>query len=151
MTFSDAWLADVLARPGYGVVGAPTPPVAITLPALLTATPERSPYWPYRSKTELLYATLLDQWQQAGMILRWRYEALRLTLAPRTTLTVDFLVTMPEASPDPRLHLHEIKAEYIREKGLIKLKQAAALYPEFRFVLAQRKDQHWFWKDIPAA
>ena len=124
-------------------------------PALVSAVPSspspRRPWWPYRSKTEWRYAEVLERWQQTGQILRWRYEALRLALAPQTTLTVDFLVTPVLNAVDQRLRFDEVKgATWFREDGWQKLKIAAALYPEFRFVRVQWKDNAWQYLEVPS-
>jgi hypothetical protein len=124
---------------------------------ILQETRRNSPYWPYRSRTEQEYAALLAMWQRDEIVQRWRYEAIRLTLAPRTTITLDWYVVMASAR-DTRIQLHETKGAWFREDGWQKLKQAAALYPEFRIFLVQKVkgqqvgwQQQWTWKEIPAA
>src|SRR5262249_52520698 len=89
---------------------------------------------PYRSKLEAHYAALLTMQQRAGEVVRWRYEAIRLTLAPRTTLTVDFVLTLP----DGRIVFDETKG-FRRDDAMAKLKIAAALYPEWTFRLVTRE------------
>lgn len=107
----------------------------------------QSPYAPYRSRTEQRYAALLDVWQREGQVRKWRYEAMRLTLATlKTTLTIDFWLTRP----DGRIELHEVKG-FAREDAMVKLKVAAVLYPEWRIILVRWQKQAWTWKDIPCA
>jgi hypothetical protein len=137
-----AWL---MKRGGARIVGH-LPEDAPHVPALGGAPQDRRPWWPYKSRTEQRYALLLEQWQHEGLIVRWRYEAVRLLLAPATTLTVDFCLTMP----DGRWQFHEVKGAYVREDGWIKLKQAAALWPEWRFALAQWKQEAWHWREVPS-
>jgi hypothetical protein len=133
--------------------GTPTLPPVLALPPVLVEARRQSRFWPYRSRTEQRYALLLGQWQETGQVLRWRYEAMRLRLAPRTTLTVDFWLTMPPALADPRMQLHEVKGGFDvrQEESLVKLKQAAALYPEYRFFKVHYGDQQWHWREVPAA
>lgn len=124
-------------------------PGDVTLPGVLLADSPPRPR--YRSQTEHRYAILLEQWQHDGQIHRWRYEALRLHLAPSLTFTADFVVTLPQGSGDGRLQLHEVKARWGREDGWIKLKMAAAAWPEFRFILAREVDRQWCWREVPVA
>jgi hypothetical protein len=106
------------------------------------------PYAPYRSRTEQRYAGTLAIWQRSGLIQRWRYEALRLTLAPRTTLTVDFYLLLASGTQV----LDEVKGSWAREDAIVKLKTAAALYPEYRFRLVRwdATSQRWTHREIPA-
>jgi hypothetical protein len=156
-SLDEAWLERVLTQPGYHVVTprhvAEYPKYQAPIPAVLSKPPQlrQRAYAPYRSKTEYLYSRILDTWQTQGQLVRWRYEAVRLALAPHTTLTVDFCLTMPPESEDSRQQLHEVKPAWYREDGWIKLKQAAALWPEYRFFLAQYTKQQWHWKEIPCA
>ena len=146
MTFTEAWLSAVVAKPGYAVVGAPPAQTAPGVPALLRTPPARPAYWPYRSHLEQDYATLLERWHSQGLIRQWQYESHRLTLAPKTTLTVDFYLWMADGSAQ----LHEIKGNWYREDGWQKLKQAAARFPGYRFFRVQRTDAAWVWQEVPA-
>lgn len=158
MAFSDAWLTEVLAKPGYTVVGDAPRRQAFSLPAALVETADHPPYWPYRSQLEYDYAEVLTTWQTQGLIRQWQYESHRLTLAPKTTLTVDFYLWMADGSHQ----LHDTKGHtlYTRTKqqkvvntedGWQKLKQAAAKFPGYRFFRVQRTDQQWQWQEVPAA
>jgi hypothetical protein len=64
----------------------------------------------------------------AGEIVRYRYEAIRLKLAPNTHITVDFVVTFED-----HIEMHEVKGVW-QDDARAKLKIAAGLYPEFEFV-----------------
>jgi hypothetical protein len=64
----------------------------------------------------------------AGEIVRYRYEAIRLKLAPNTHITVDFVVTLED-----RIEMHEVKGVW-EDDARAKLKIAAGLYPEFDFI-----------------
>jgi hypothetical protein len=101
---------------------------------------------PYRSKLEAAYASYLHTLMLAGDILTYKYEFIRLTLAPHTTITVDWFVLLP----DQRIELHETKGKWFREDGWVKLKVAASLCPMWRFVLVQRKRGAWEQKELPS-
>ena len=154
------WCAQLAARAGI-TLGAPTPSHnAIGVKAAprtrgiiapqhgMPGRPEVTKTDRFRSDTERKYAALLEQWQREGEVRQWYYEPIRLYLAPKTTLTVDFLVIWDIRPRD--LELHEVKPKWYREDGWQKLKIAAALYPCFRFLLAQWKDRKWTWQTIPA-
>ena len=101
----------------------------------------------YRSDAERRYAVLLDQWQREEDIARWWYEPMKLWLAPKTTITIDFLIRRYGGEP---LELHEVKSVWYREDGLVKLKIAAAMYPCYRVILANWADHQWHWTTMPA-
>jgi hypothetical protein len=114
----------------------------------------------YKSKTERCFAQLLDVWKHEGSVRQWWYEPMKgLYLAPGTSYTPDFLIEPSTTTPPDRLRpyldhayrqiLIETKGAYIRDKDWLKAKQAAALYPCWRFVRAQWKHQEWHWKLIP--
>ena len=87
---------------------------------------------PYRSKLEARYAEQLDADRLGGLVAKWSYESLKLRLAVRTFYTPDFFVVTVER----RIELHEVKATWAaehQEDARVKLKVAAALFPEFRF------------------
>ena len=104
-----------------------------TLPSTFPVTPTPTPS--HRSKTETRYAQYLSTRREITAVY---YEAVRLTLAPRTTLLLDFLVVYPD-----HVELHEVKSGYIREDAAVKLKLAASLYPFFRFICAQYLKGAW--------
>jgi len=62
-----------------------------------------------------------------------------LKLAHRCTYTADFSFW----SLDGRLALFETKGKFIREDGWIKLKMAARLFPQVKFVLVKRSVTGW--------
>lgn len=111
-----------------------------------TTTLTQRPYAPYRSRTEQRYAQdVLAVWAHDGAIVRWRYEAVRLQLAPQTTLTPDFLLTLP----DGRMQFHEVKG-FAREDAMVKLKIAARLWPEYLFYLVRWHRGSWLRTLIPS-
>lgn len=78
-------------------------------------------------------AEVLKPAMQSGDIVWYAYEALKLKLAPKTHLTVDFFV-MTKAGD---LEAHETKG-FMREDANVKLKVAAEKFP-FRFLLIKQR------------
>ena len=163
IAFDEQWLAILLARGDCRLVpdSSTAPPVAPATrrpvldvgpaAALEMASPlpsQDAPRDRYRSKTERRYAALLDGERRAGRVGQWYYEPCKgLYLAPKLSYTPDFLVMYCDGRS---YEFHEVKGAYIREKDWNKAKMAAALYPVFRFVLAQWTEGAWHWKTIPA-
>ena len=100
------------------------------------------------SKTERAYSQWLQLRVEKREIVGFRFEALRLELAPRTTYTPDFMVTV---TLDPLwIELHEVKGSWKaphQEDARVKLKVAATMFPEFKFMAAvsipQKKGGGW--------
>lgn len=87
------------------------------------------------NKTEARYADLLEAKRQAGEIASWRYEAVQLRLADRTTYTPDFWVV----TADGTVQCHEVKGSWSaphQEDARVKLKMAAEVWRELQFVAA---------------
>lgn len=84
------------------------------------------------NKTEAAYAEYLAQLQCDGEIVWHRFESVKLKLAEKTHLTVDFFVMTKSGE----LEAHEVKG-YWEEDARVKVKVAAAMYP-FRFLAVQR-------------
>ncbi|HHA2690824.1 TPA: hypothetical protein ACOEPG_002803 [Stenotrophomonas maltophilia] len=84
------------------------------------------------NKTEEAYAAHLALQMAAGEIAWFRFESVKLKLAEKTHLTIDFFVMT--AAGD--LEAHEVKG-FWEEDARIKVKVAAAMYP-FRFLAVQR-------------
>lgn len=89
------------------------------------------------NKTEEAYSGLLQAKFLGGEINGWRFEAYKLRLAPNTHYTPDFVVQLPDGT----IEIHEVKAcksngDFLCEDDArVKIKVAAEMYPEFRFVL----------------
>lgn len=95
------------------------------------------------NKLEAAYAQHLDLLAQAGEVLWYRYEAIKLRLADATFLTVDFAVMLA----DGQLEMHECKG-FMRDDAAVKLKVAANAYP-FAFKLVRKaKGGTWDIKQI---
>ncbi len=84
------------------------------------------------NKTEEAYAAHLTLQMVAGEIAWFRFESVKLKLAEKTHLTIDFFVMT--AAGD--LEAHEVKG-FWEEDARVKVKVAAAMYP-FRFLAVQR-------------
>lgn len=100
------------------------------------------------NKTEARHADTLALQKARGEILWFAFETYRLRLAYRTTYVPDFAVMLPTNE----LEFHEVKGEFVRDDGLVKVKLAARLLPH-RFVLWQwlPKDGGWHRKVLPNA
>lgn len=84
------------------------------------------------NKTEARYAEHLDALKAAGDVVWWAFESIKIRLAQRTWLSIDFMVRFA----DGRVELHEVKGRkgeryHATEDGKLKVKLAAELY--------------WFW------
>lgn len=90
------------------------------------------------NKTEAAYAEVLEIQVKAGLIKRWRFNSMKLRLANKTWLTVDFCVT----NTDNSIAWIEVKGHW-EDDARAKIKVAAEQYPEYRFVAVskiKRKD-----------
>ena len=89
------------------------------------------------NKTEQAYAARLDLLKQAGEIIDWQFEPLKLKLAPSTFYTPDFLVITEEC-----MELHEVKG-FWEDDARVKIKVAAQLFPWFRIVAVKKAKGAW--------
>lgn len=73
------------------------------------------------------------------------FEAVTLLLAPGAKYTPDwFYVTANGPCFD------EVKGGFVREASMVRLKVAAALFPEFRFRLCQKVRGEWTVREVPS-
>ena len=94
--------------------------------------------------TETKYATYLDELKLIGEVVWWRFEPVKLLLAPLTTLTPDFMVQLADGA----VELHDVKgAKAIYEDDAkVKMKVAAKEYPfVFRVVFPKAKKDGGGW------
>jgi len=78
------------------------------------------------NRTEARYAEVLEARQRAGEIAWYLYEAIALRLAEHKCFYhPDFTVMLTDGT----LEIHEVKGEYVREDGWLKLKIAASKFP----------------------
>lgn len=100
------------------------------------------------NQTEAAYAQVLEARLRAGEILWYRFEALRLRLADKTSYTPDFVVLLANGE----LEVHEVKGSLaiFADDAKVKFKVAAELFP-FRFLLAvpRRKRDGGGWDVAP--
>lgn len=97
------------------------------------------------NKTENAYAEHLAARQQAGEVLWFAFEALRLRLAEKTFYNPDFAVQLADLS----LEVHEVKGHW-EDDARVKIKVAAAMYP-LRFVAVQRVQGAWKFETFGGA
>jgi len=91
------------------------------------------------NKLEHRYAEHLTIEQHQGEIEAFRFEPLKLRLADRTFVELDFLVV----AKDRVIELHEVKGHW-EDDARVKIKVAAELFPWFRFYGVQwRKATGW--------
>jgi hypothetical protein len=88
----------------------------------------------------------------SGTYDRVRYESMRLELGNGAWYTPDFVCTasmkLPRVTSATIIVIYEVKNAFIREASLVRLKVAARTYPEFCFILAQKKNGKWTEKRI---
>lgn len=85
------------------------------------------------NKTEAAHAADLEMQKRVGDILDYRFQPLRLKLAPDCTYEPDFLVLLK----DKTIEFQEIKGGFITDDALVKVKVAAQMFPWFAFRLFQ--------------
>lgn len=93
------------------------------------------------NKTEAAYAETLEQQKQAGLILWYKFEGVKLRLADNTFYTPDFAVMIKSGV----IEMHEVKG-FWQDDARVKIKVAAEIYP-FRFIAvkAQAKKNGGGW------
>ncbi len=89
------------------------------------------------NRTEQAYRAHLDAQVHAGLVLDYRFEALKLRLADNTFYSPDFVVQLA----DRTLEVHEVKG-FWTDDARVKIKVAAALFPWFRFVAVQQRPKN---------
>lgn len=90
------------------------------------------------NRTEAVYAEHLEARRRGGEVLWWRFEGIKLKLADRTHLTVDFAVMVASG----HIEMHDVKGGrgVWTEDAKVKMKVAAAEYP-FRFFVCFPRSQ----------
>jgi hypothetical protein len=95
------------------------------------------------NKTERAFAEILVVAFTRCWICQWRREPVTFRLAGRTRYTPDFGI-WPRQRPgdgDCRYTLIEVKG-FMRDDAAVKIKVAADLYPQFRWLLVRREGRH---------
>ncbi|MBE6441483.1 MAG: DUF1064 domain-containing protein [Desulfovibrio desulfuricans] len=93
------------------------------------------------NKLESRYAGRLEALRRAGKIVFWKFEAVALRLADRTTYNPDFYLMLPDGS----VGFHETKG-FWRDDARAKIKVAAEQFPELFFVAVQWDSKAKAWK-----
>lgn len=83
------------------------------------------------NKTETAYSKLLETLVACEDVLWWKFEGLKLRLAPATFYSPDFVVMRNTGA----LECHEVKGHW-QDDARVKIKVAASIYP-FKFIAAQ--------------
>ena len=93
------------------------------------------------NKTEASYGQHLELLKQAGEVLWYRFEGVKLRLADNTFYTPDYAVMQK----DGQLELHEVKG-FWQDDARVKIKVAADQYPlKFIAVTAKSKKTGGGW------
>jgi hypothetical protein len=90
---------------------------------------------------EKRYAAHLGLRKLTGEIADWRFEAIKLRLAPKTYYSPDFAVVTTSG----RIELHETKGHW-EDDARVKVKVAAAMFPWFDFVGVQMEKRNKTWQ-----
>jgi hypothetical protein len=90
------------------------------------------------NRLERRFAGTLDGAAAARLIRQWEFQPVTFRLAGRTKFTPDFGV-WPEPASDWRFTLCETKG-WLREDAALKIKVAADMFPQFRWLLVYREE-----------
>lgn len=93
------------------------------------------------NKLEARYAGRLEAMKRAGQIVFWKFEAVALRLADKTTYNPDFYLMLPDGS----VGFHETKG-FWRDDARAKIKVAAEEFPELFFVAVQWDSKAKEWR-----
>jgi hypothetical protein len=94
------------------------------------------------NRTEAAYAQRLELQRQAGEVVWFKFEAVKLRLADATFYSPDFAVMLSDGT----LEMHEVKG-FWEDDARVKIKVAASLFP-FRFVALTAKRGTWQIEDF---
>lgn len=95
------------------------------------------------NKLEAAYGQHLTLRQRAGEVEWFAFEGIKLRLADRTFLTIDYFLMLATGE----LEAHEVKGGFMEDDAAVKLKVAAATFP-FRFVLVKWIRGAWDLQEI---
>lgn len=87
------------------------------------------------NRTESAYSAFLELRKRAGEVVWFEFEAIKLRLADKTFLTMDFAVMLA----DGELQLHDTKGGPIMEDSWAKIKIAADMFPLRFFIVRKGK------------
>lgn len=89
---------------------------------------------------ESAYAEILEAQKRCGIIIDYKFEALKFRLADKTYYTPDFLVITSLG-----IEIHETKG-FMRDDANVKIKVAAETFWWAKFVLVTREKKQWKFK-----
>lgn len=89
------------------------------------------------NKDEQRFFEELKLQQQAGLILGFYFEKVKLRLAEKTFYTPDFLIVRPD-----HLEVVEVKG-FLEDDAAVKFKVAADLYPWIKWRMIRWKNKQW--------
>ena len=95
------------------------------------------------NRLETRYSKVLEFRRLEGSVELWRFERFKLRLGRGAWYTVDFWVVLS----DGQVECHEVKG-FQREAAMVRIKTAADLYPELRFLLVKRERGEWRTREI---
>lgn len=93
------------------------------------------------NKLEAKYAAHLELRKTTGEIREWRFEPMKLRLAPKTYFDVDFLVMLADFD----IEFHEVKGHW-EDDARVKIKVAAAMFRWWTFWGVQWDKDAKDWK-----
>jgi len=94
------------------------------------------------NKTEAAYAENLEAKKRAGVIVDWKFEAVKFRLADRTFYTPDFFVINPDT-----IELIEVKG-FWRDDARVKIKVARQMFPWFEWTAVQAYKGGWKYEEF---
>jgi hypothetical protein len=89
------------------------------------------------NKTEARYSQQLEFSKRAGIIIDYKFEAIKFRLADNTFYTPDFLIVMHES-----FEIHEVKG-FWRDDARVKIKIAAEMFPWFTWIAVSWIKKEW--------
>ena len=93
------------------------------------------------NKTESLYAELLTARHIAGEVQSWSFESHSFRLASDLSFRPDFEVVLADGSIEFVDVKGSTKREAIDPKSRVKIKTAAQMFPQYRFVIEARRSK----------
>lgn len=99
------------------------------------------------NKTEHRFAERLKLQEHAGEVLWWKFEAIKLIIAPNTSITVDFAV-LPTSGILTMIDVKGSKA-IVTDDFKAKVKVAASMFPfVFQVAYPKPKGEGWIIEEI---
>jgi len=94
------------------------------------------------NKLETAYSYLLESRKNAGEIILWAFDAVKLRIAGNTFYTPDFMVQLADGT----IEFHEVKGHW-EDDARVKVKVAAEVFP-FTFVCITKEKGLWKYERI---